>query len=251
MGLNFYLIIKNYQTDCMAAYEIDLDKIFKTNRNVSSHPTCPEEWITIDETGKIIFKDKFKIVNCSYSNVLRIDDFEYTLTEFKSITNGSYLDTNKEFFHISCNSKTDKFYTGFAKVFSKNETTQQSDKINVLVFLMDSLSREDWFYNLPKSMEYLVKTLGANIFHRYNTVGDGTTESLTPLLTSKKVNELPNVYRGQAKASFVDEVFPFIWNDFKKELGYKTMYAEDMAFIGTFNMRFKGMKNQPADHYPR
>ncbi|CAF0961421.1 unnamed protein product, partial [Brachionus calyciflorus] len=242
----------NVDSDCLAANEIDLEKLLNRKKNILSHPPCPEEWVTITRTGLVIFKEKFSIVNCSYANVERIDDYEYSLTEFKQITNGSYVDTTKEFFHLKCYSQKEKFYTGFARIFKKqNEKTNFRDnKINVLVFLMDSLSREDWFENVPRSVDFLVNKLGAVIFNRYNTVGDGTTESLTPLLTSKKVNELPDVSRDQKNSSYVDEAFPFIWNDFKNELGYKTMYSEDMAFIGTFQMRFRGMRKPPVDHYP-
>ncbi|CAF1101763.1 unnamed protein product, partial [Brachionus calyciflorus] len=222
--------------NCMAAYDIDMEKIFRSNKTLLNHPQCPENWVIIDSKGKVIFKEKFNIINCSYSTILWTDDYGYSLDYFTNITNGSYLDTNKEFFHIKCFSEKEKFYHVFSRIFKKEEKNPTSDKINVLVFLMDSLSREDWFENVPKSMEYLVKKLGAKVFKRYNTIGDATAEALTALFTSKKVNELPSVINGDRNAKFVDEVFPFIWKDFKNVLGYKTMFSEDMAFIGTFQM---------------
>ncbi|CAF0984663.1 unnamed protein product [Brachionus calyciflorus] len=198
-----------------------MEKIFRSNKTLLNHPPCPENWVIIDSKGRVIFKEKFKIINCSYSTILWTDDHGYSLDYFTNITNGSYLDTNKEFFHIKCFSEREKFYHVFSRIFKKEEKNPTSDKINVLVFLMDSLSREDWFENVPKSMEYLVKKIGAKVFKRYNTIGDATAEALTALFTSKKVNELPS------------------------------MFSEDMAFIGTFQMRFTGMRKAPVDHYAR
>lgn len=41
-----------------------------------------------------------------------------------------------------------------------------------------------------------------------------------------------------AEASYVDEVYPFIWKNFS-DAGYITLYAEDSAKLGTFTYRLK------------
>lgn len=78
-------------------------------------------------------------------------------------------------------------------------------------------------------------------------------------------------------ASFVDDVYPFIWKNFSAA-GYVTLFAEDQAFLGVqnffvmsrkiifimgegrsksirslgmMNHRLKGFRNPPTDHYTR
>jgi hypothetical protein len=43
---------------------------------------------------------------------------------------------------------------------------------------------------------------------------------------------------------------PLVWNDFK-DAGFVTAYGEDQTEISTFNMKGKGFKNPPTDHYMR
>lgn len=61
--------------------------------------------------------------------------------------------------------------------------------------------------------------------------------------------ELPEVRKDVTESDYVD-VYPLIWNNFKKE-GYVTMNAEDEPSIGVFNLRLNGFQKQPTDHYMR
>lgn len=240
---------KEIENDCLSAFDSNFD--FKPNKNFSKHPSCSEDWLTIDQYGTVLFKEKFKIKNCSYATVeWFVNDFKFKLSEFKEIKNNSQLDINQEFFHIKCFSKDQKYYFGFPKIFHSAPKPEE-DNINVFFYLMDSISRDEWLEKLPKSSEYLIKTLKSRILSRYNIVGDGTPAALIPLLTSKHENELPSTVKENKNSSFVDEAYPFIWKEFKQELGYKTLFAEDMAQIGTFQYRLVGMRNPPTDHYTR
>lgn len=64
-----------------------------------------------------------------------------------------------------------------------------------------------------------------------NIVGDGTPQAYIPFLTGKTEEELPLTRKRYAKAKFVDEVYPFIWNNFS-DAGYATLYGEDAYAIG-------------------
>ncbi len=63
------------------------------------------------------------------------------------------------------------------------------------------------------------------------------------------LTKLPNAFRGEENAQPVDS-WPWIWNELK-ELGYKTMYIEDMPDIGTFQYRMMGFNKQPTNFYGR
>ena len=67
-------------------------------------------------------------------------------------------------------------------------------------------------------------------------MGDGTPAALIPLLTSKHEHELPNTIKNTPKSYHVDEVYPFIWNNFTEKLNYATMYNEDWPQVGNIKM---------------
>ncbi|CAF0955093.1 unnamed protein product [Brachionus calyciflorus] len=255
LTLYTWVYFSSYETEiihrnCFFEYEANYENIFRRNLTLAKHPECPVDWISVDDNATVIFNDDFMIDKCSFATVEWVDDFNYKLTNFQEIQNGAQLPKDKEYFHIKCSSNQDEFYTTFAKIFKKEENSD-NEKINVFIYLMDSIYRQDWVENLPKSSEFLIKTLGVKTFNQYNIVGDGTISNVVPLLTSKHEHELPPVNKENKKSSYVDHVYPFIWNEFKNELGYKTLYAEDMSFIGTFQMRFVGMSKPPTDHYMR
>lgn len=103
-------------------------------------------------------------------------------------------------------------------------------------------------------------------FVGYNIVGDGTPAALLPILTGKTETELPEARRGYPGANTVDR-FPWIWKKFQGRLhsssifmfikhslldnGYVTQWAEDLQSVGTFQLRLKGFRDQPTDHYGR
>lgn len=116
---------------------------------------------------------------------------------------------------------------------------------------LDSISREEWIINLPKSSQFLINQMQSKVLSRYNIMGDGTPSALVPILTGKHQNELPNTMKNTENASFVDKVYPFIWKDFKRELNFTTLFSEDWPHIGTFQYRMIGMSEPPVDHYMR
>jgi len=88
----------------------------------------------------------------------------------------------------------------------------------------------------------------ASVLNGYNIVGDGTPAALIPILTSKHEQELPNVLKGTINASHVDEVYPFVWRNFERELNYATLYNEDWPKVGVFQYRMIGFKQPPTTH---
>ncbi|KAG7295299.1 hypothetical protein JYU34_022304 [Plutella xylostella] len=136
---------------------------------------------------------------------------------------------------------------GFRKVFRVAPDPDRVDSVNVVFLGFDSTSRNGFLRDMPRTVKVL-KDFGAVIMNGYNILGDATPATMFPLLTGHTELELPDRRRGFSGA-YVDD-FPFVfkrlWGD-----GYRTAYFEDSPEIGTFQMRFNGFCNPPADHYLR
>lgn len=65
---------------------------------------------------------------------------------------------------------------------------------NVIMFGFDSLSRNAWIRKLPKSYEYMIKHLDADVLQGYNIVGDGTPQALIPVLLNLNTKTIPTSY---------------------------------------------------------
>ena len=96
----------------------------------------------------------------------------------------------------------------------------------------DSISRELWLTLLPKTSHFLMDQMNSTILNAYNIVGDGTAAALIPILTSKHEHELPSTLKNDKNAKFVDLAYPFIWNNFSKELDYATLFNEEWPHVG-------------------
>ncbi|VDK49565.1 unnamed protein product [Anisakis simplex] len=114
----------------------------------------------------------------------------------------------------------------------------------------DSLSQMSFRRKLPLTVKYVEETLEAVVLDGYNIVGDGTPQAFIPILTGQTEEELPLTRKRFKGAHYVDEVYPFVWQNFS-DAGYITLYGEDAAAVGTFTYRLKGFKKQPTDHYTR
>lgn len=165
-----------------------------------------------------------------------------------------------DFIKTSCKSKTGHRYMNihstiaikksiFNRLNNLKTKLQSETQLNVLMLGFDSVSRNTWLRMLPSAHSYFKNELQGIVLEGYNIVGDGTPQALLPILTGKTEEELPEARRGHQGATTVDS-HPWIWKNFSR-LGYVTQWGEDMAFIGTFNMRMMGFDKQPVDHYMR
>jgi Protein of unknown function (DUF229) len=92
--------------------------------------------------------------------------------------------------------------------------------VNVLMFGFDSLSRNAFIRKMPKSYDYLIKELNADVLKGYNIIGDGTPQALIPLLTGYTELELPETRKRKFSSTFVNS-YPMIWRNYQKS-GYVT-----------------------------
>uniref|UniRef100_A0AC35U4Z7 Sulfatase domain-containing protein n=1 Tax=Rhabditophanes sp. KR3021 TaxID=114890 RepID=A0AC35U4Z7_9BILA len=133
---------------------------------------------------------------------------------------------------------------------SKRHKQNNGTKLNVHIISFDSLSQMSYRRNLPKTVKYFEDTMKGVVLNGYNIVGDGTPQAFLPFLCGKTELEMPDTRKANSNNHYVDEVYPFIWNNYS-EKGYVTMYAEDCFDVGTFSYRLNGFKNMPTNHYPR
>ncbi|XP_031563798.1 uncharacterized protein LOC116299306 [Actinia tenebrosa] len=120
--------------------------------------------------------------------------------------------------------------------------------VNVAMIMFDSTSAANFVRQMPITRSYL-KTRPTVFLEGETIVGDGTTAQLCAMLTGIPEEEQPEARRSMFKARPVDR-WRWIFNDYKKR-GYVTMYSEDSPGLGTFNLRLKGFRNPPTDHYGR
>ncbi|VDD90552.1 unnamed protein product [Enterobius vermicularis] len=191
-----------------------------------------ENWAYIDDNRQLrIFpkiEEKYGKIRCEISYFYRVDDKNTRVTSPVAIEDGSAIKEG-DYFILECSGKDQKKWQHLSWTVVANDSRVEA--------LSQIKKPEDWS--------------GLDVyFIGYNIVGDGTPQAFIPILTGSTEEELPLTRRRFKNAHYVDEVYPFVWNNFS-DAGYITLYGEDSARVGTFTYRLKGFKNQPTDHYTR
>ncbi|XP_021379573.1 uncharacterized protein LOC110467023 isoform X2 [Mizuhopecten yessoensis] len=195
---------------------------------------------------------------CKYTPIVRpktISKKYFTFQTDKSVSFQKESSINTDFIKVECFTKEDKsLYTNFhAFAVPQNSTKRrrrsteetEDQAYNVLMLGIDSLSRNSFYRNLPKTRKTLLDKLGAVELLGYSKVGDNTFPNLIPITLGISVKELRR--RGWNQTVPFDD-YEFIWNKFSNN-GYTTLFSEDMIDIGLFNYLKKGFKNAPVDHF--
>ncbi|XP_034484928.1 uncharacterized protein LOC117789874 [Drosophila innubila] len=213
---------------------------------------------------------------CSYTDIIRKSDYKARFGRTVRIKE-PYVLQESDFVKVACRAESGQRWHGMAygirdtvqrpvmpnlspnlavlpaEVIAQAQLQMQdlptSPFYNVLMFGLDSMSRNSFMRKLPRSYAYLTKQLGAIVLKGYNIVGDGTPQALIPLLTGYTELELPETRKRMSGSGYVD-AYPMIWQDFAR-LGYVTSFNEDLPNVGTFTYRMNGFDIQPTDHYLR
>ena len=141
-----------------------------------------------------------------------------------------------------------KFNVEFAMTRFRRALTpeQRQMRMKVQIIGIDSVSNLNFIRYLPKSREYLRRTLHTVEFEGHNVVGSGTFENLMPLLTGLTPTELAKKCLPKPDSYF--DNCPLIWGNFS-ERGYRTSFAEDHFKYGIFRTNRKiPFRNQPTDY---
>lgn len=177
------------------------------------------------------------------SNVINKSDFfilKYKLTSGKEVTN--YLaravpqqDVIDESIRVRQTIKQQRKNAGLG--------------LNVVMLGFDSVSAANFRRKMPKSINFLKRSLKTYFISGQTIIGDATTPALTAMLTGLSETEAPEGRQGYDNSASIDK-WPWIMKQYK-EHGYVTMMGEDDPIVGAFNLRLRGFEDPPAHHYAR
>lgn len=168
--------IKGYNEICVAHWVVcDWSKktccFFLTNQilifHIKIHTFYQGSECVIQEEAR----RKFGPIKCSFTDIMRIDDFE--LSDGETTTSTEYYKLEKsDVVRASCQSADHKWSATLTGIRLDNDIWDKSSweemrptalKMNVLMFGYDSLSKNAFIRKLPKTYQYLTKKLGAVI----------------------------------------------------------------------------------------
>lgn len=203
-----------------------------------------------------ITKQLYKNIKCTYRKIKRIDDFNLKESIYYDLFENDFIDS--EVFEVKCIGITNKreyYYENLhAQILPiKRESSQLKGScrpLNILMICYDSVSRVSFLRRMKKSAEFMLDKMGFEIFEGFNILGDGTPAALIPILTGFTEEELPSTLKNDPYGKYVDEVYPFIFDDLTN-LSYINYFNEDWPHVGTFYYRMRGMKSNFVDHYLR
>ena len=158
--------------------------------------------------------------------------------------------------------KNASIYTNFFWIYQKNETLEAecderfkkrkenpniTETLSVLLLGVDSTSRLNSHRFLVKTRQALLQNFVSVEMLGQNIVGGDTFNNLVPMLAGKSKNELKK--DGKFSNTPMDN-FDFIWKDYEKN-GFRTLFAEDSAWIALFDYLKPGFRTFPTHFFNR
>lgn len=238
-------------------------------------------WIDLNETE---IQATYNVGNvdslyCEYEPFKRQTDFqnEFPDTEKVQFRLGDVIKITDEFIRVICHAAKDgedsEIYRDYhffvpnkpttngnevngdnggdtSTVYSKpvSQHSEQSNRLNVVIVGLDSISRLNFHRRMNASVDVLLNELNAIEFFGFNKVADNTYPNLIPTLTGLDENELVTACMPTKNHTF--DLCRFIWDEFKDK-NYTTAYIEDMAGLSLFHYLRNGFKSQPTDYNSR
>ncbi|PRD19775.1 UNVERIFIED_CONTAM: hypothetical protein NCL1_56404 [Trichonephila clavipes] len=201
-----------------------------------------------------------KQLTCYYQPIYRKHEEPGNVRE-NDFTNGNVTELqfgiplHEDYVGASCSlSPNVSFEQYFPLVRLKEEIEEERSKItpptprlNVILAGIDSVSKLNFLRHFRKTRKFLNEKLTPFEMNGYTKVGDNTFPNLVPMLTGHFVEHYWN--ESLRDIMYFDEI-DHIWKDYAKK-GYRTFYAEDSPFTGTFNYIKRGFYDPPTDYYIR
>ncbi|XP_065353982.1 uncharacterized protein LOC135948564 [Cloeon dipterum] len=200
-------------------------------------------------------------IYCYFHEVIRKDDNTIELGAPKVVFDPEPLPY--EFTIVKCEQGSNKkvvYETGYTKIrevpediAKKSKVASKNGKVNVLIFVFDSMSRLNFERQLPKTSKFIEEHVGGVVMNGLTKVGDNTFPNMLALLSGFTAQRYSSDKALSPfwldKSGYFDHL-PTLWKNFSQN-GYVTMFTEDHPQYAAFNyMRF-GFKEPPTDYYMR
>ncbi|CAF0850550.1 unnamed protein product [Brachionus calyciflorus] len=236
------------------------------HENIEKYKDCQmkSDWGYLNETRwyfNLTVVPDYSKYNCTYSNISRTDDFNLMYSHNEKLSHQLFIP--HDVIEVNCtsminNTKTIVYSNLHVQIINKIHLKKKTNVVdtgeckplNILLISYDSISRVSWFKRLPKTTEYLIKNMKTTILYGHNIVGDGTPACMIPVLTGSTEEELPSTLKSDPNGQYVDQAYPFIWNDMHDK-GYMSFHMEDWPQVSAFTYRLRGFSNKTAHHYMR
>ncbi|XP_045157645.2 uncharacterized protein LOC123523937 [Mercenaria mercenaria] len=221
-----------------------------------------EQLMFMNKDGYLLFNntvlEKYKLANKSLSCVyspLKRDGGDKRVGFEGEVNFMAPAFIKRHVFRVSCSNATKHLvydYLHFNPVWnedarSANQIENESEnRLSVIIFGIDSVSRSHALRNLPKSYKFLLDEFDAYDFEGYSKVGENTWPNFVPLLTGQSHKSFPLI---QHFGKHIDSM-PFVWNE-KVVQHFATFLSEDRPEISAFSYGKGGFKHQPTDYYFR
>ncbi|KAI1702250.1 srg family chemoreceptor domain-containing protein [Ditylenchus destructor] len=198
---------------------------------------------------------------CSYPK----NDWSYLAGNWTTLSPNVSIQPPCDVFEVEGKRKgngTDLYRDLYHQIYREpTNITQKAKGFGVHILVLDSTSHSNFLRSAPKLTQLLLEEYGAIPFPHLNKIGLNSWPNGFAILMGKQSEDMPaspinnKTIKGDAGYEFdtichvpLDNQTSSIVYQFR-ELGYKTMWAEDWAYH-TFNYPdCTGFKKQPADHY--
>jgi Protein of unknown function (DUF229) len=214
-------------------------------------------WIGLNENELAMYYNitDVDLLTCFYWPFRRLSDMEmkYNNHRVRTFKYGDRVKVgaNEQFFKVTCSYDKQQNIYEYSHIFledpQKSSNRRMKEKPNVVVLGLDSVSRLNFYRQMPETMK-LLNQLGAIELQGYSKVEDNTYPNLIPVLTGLNFTELNHECVPTENSTY--DNCPIVWNEFKKR-GFKTLFAEDSQYLGLFNYERGGFQQVPVDLYPR
>ncbi|XP_044743058.1 uncharacterized protein LOC123305415 [Chrysoperla carnea] len=215
----------------------------------------------VTQTHNTIFIDarNYSSVKCCYRSFWRRNpkpkekDTQYIKSSLcTNMENNEFTEISDEFIIVQCTIDNKK-YSYFHSFVQKNKISDKlklkvnnnGEYLSVLVIGLDAISRLNFRRQMPKTFNYLRKTLDAKEMIGYNKVGDNTFPNLMVVLNGMTDDEIEHTCLAETNQERFDKC-PLVWKMFD-ESGYITAFGEDATYMGLFTYSRKGFFNPPTD----
>lgn len=181
-----------------------------------------------------------------------VDNIQY----LSCILFNDIIEVSNEFVKVNCSYENKKIYEQYFVFTPKKEFTytrnnpfkpelDNKNKYNIIMLGMGSMSRQNFYRTMPKTLEQL-KKWDAIELKGYNTVARDTFENMMPVLVGMNTTEIQTTCWKDPWSSL--DNCPYIWERFK-DMGYYTALVEDTSKLGMFNQWKRGFQGSPTDYY--